>query len=295
MNVIARLSEEAPVLFEGAMGSLLMQRGLPAGTPSELFTIERPDVVAAVHREYAEAGALVAITNTFNANPIRMGQSRMAEHFVKCNCDGVRLARENVRTGGVVAASIGPCGELMAPSGTLGVEEAAAAFAEQAKIVEGEGADFLLIETMFDLSEALAALEGCRRACDLPLCVSMTFKDTPRGFYTMMGNALEDAIAGLIIAGADAVGSNCELDSTAMRRLAPRIMDLVDIPVLIKPNAGQPSLEGATPSYPETPEIFAESAAQFAQMGVAFIGGCCGTTPAFVASAARVLAGADCL
>ena len=283
MATMEELLRNPPVLFEGGMGSMLIARGLPAGKPGELFTLERPEVVSEVHRRYVAAGARVLTTNTFNGNRARLGHAGLAEHLVECNRRAVELARGEAGDACAVAGCLGPTGAMLEPTGDLRREEAVDVFTEQAAILHEAGVDVFLVETMFDVNESLAAIEGCHRGGDRPIIVTMTFTDTPRGFYTIMGNVVTDALPQLVDAGAFAVGANCTLGSAAMVSLAGEIRKTVDVPVLIQPNAGQPESDlSGVPSYPETPDYFADHALCLADAGVEMIGGCCGTSPKFI-------------
>ena len=269
---------------------MLMQAGLPSGQPGELITLENPDIVADVHRQYADAGARVVITNTFNSNRFRLDHCSLADKLIDCNRIATRLARQIASSDQAVAGSMGPTGELLAPSGTLSPEHAQEAFAEQAAALDAEGVDFFLVETMFDLQEALAGIRACRQVSNKPIVASMTYSKTPRGFYTMMGNSPADAVPQLLDAGAFAVGANCQVASETMVELAGVMREITDAPLWIKPNAGQPDTSDSTLKYEETPEIFAASVLRIAQLGIELIGGCCGTTPAHIARAREVLA-----
>jgi methionine synthase I (cobalamin-dependent) len=290
MNTLDNLLRDAPVLVEGGMGTMLMQAGLPAGAPGEQFNLERPDAVADIHRRYADAGVRVHITNTFNANRLRLSRCGLDEYFDEINRTAVRVAKEAAGSQRLVAGSIGPSGELLEPLGPLAPLRAADMFAEQAALLVDGGVDLLWIETMTDIVEALAALAGCRRVWNGPVSVSMTFSETPRGYYTMMGNAVEDCVKQLTDGGASILGSNCQLTAEQMVALAAQFKELSTLPILIEPNAGIPELHAGTVAYKDTPEIFATSAVRLAELGVELIGGCCGTTPEFIAAARDRLA-----
>jgi methionine synthase I (cobalamin-dependent) len=292
MSKLNELLADRPVLAEGGMGTLLMQAGLPAGMPGEYCNIHAPESVVEIHRQYVAAGARVLITNTFNGNRPRLRMSGLEDSFTDTNRSAVASARQAAVDGCVVAGSIGPTGELLAPLGPLSVDAATDAFAEQAATLGEAGVDLLWIETMTDLAEARAALAGCRRVWSGPVSVSMTFNAGPRGFFTMMGNPLAECVAALADSGADIIGSNCQLTSTQMVPLARELVALSKLPVMLEPNAGIPRIVDGAQVYSETPIEFAEAAAQFADAGIALIGGCCGTTPEFIAAARERLGAA---
>lgn len=285
MTSLPHLLQNAPVLLEGAMGTLLMGRNLPPGALGEILNLRDPDFIASVHHQYAAAGARIHFSNTFSGNPIRLGNSGLAEQCHALNAAGVRLARSAARAEALVAGSIGPTGELLAPFGTLTADAAEAAFATQAAALADGGVDVFWIETMMALAETEAAIAGCRRAGTQPIVATLTFTESPRGFHTMMGHSLADAVHRLEAAGVAALGANCQLDPPAMVRLAEQLRPLTALPIVIQPNAGQPVLRDGHAEYLTTADEFAASVQRLAALRVDLIGGCCGTTPGHIAAA----------
>jgi methionine synthase I (cobalamin-dependent) len=178
---------------------------------------------------------------------------------------------------------MGHLGEMLSPMGTMTVERAKAIYVHQAGIIEAAGVDLFLIETIFDLNEAIAALEAVQAVSSKPVFCSLTFNQTKKGFFTLMGNPVEASMRQLRDAGAAAVGANCSLGSDGMIELAKQIKASVDIPVIIQPNAGMPQTraDGST-FYPEDETVFAANIKKIKDLGVDIVGGCCGTTPAFI-------------
>jgi methionine synthase I (cobalamin-dependent) len=267
------------LIFDGAMGSMLIRNGIPGGHASESWNLEKPDMVRSIHQAYFQAGADVATANTFGATSIKLKKAGLDGRRKEINLAGVRLAREAATPGKWVAGDMGPTGELLAPSGTLPVEAAIDGYAEQASSLADAGVDLLIVETMYDLEEALAAVTGIQRVTSLPIFVTMTFQQSPSGFVTIMGNWVEPSVRKLEDAGVAAVGANCSLGSDTMIELAREIRKAVRIPVVIQPNAGIPQIRGSETVYPESPEQFAENIAKIRAEGVEIVGGCCGTTP----------------
>jgi len=262
-----------------------MARGLPAGAPAEIMTREHPHAVSAIHAEYVSAGATLLKTNTFNANRPRLAQGHLDGYLAELNHRAVELAQEAAGAHCRIAGVMGPTGILLPPAGNGDVAAVSAAYAEQARLLADCGVDLLLIETMYDLREARAALAAAREACNLPVIVTLTFTRTPRGFLTQSGDAAGDALKALADAGADGVGSNCNLDSATMAALArPMRAFLPDTPLLIQPCAGQPRAMLDHVEYPDKPEDFAGNLAPLADLGVELLGGCCGTSPAHIAA-----------
>jgi 5-methyltetrahydrofolate--homocysteine methyltransferase len=287
----ALLDEGGPIMADGAMGTMLFANGLQFGDPPELWNLAHPDVVRRVHRGYLEAGSRIVMTNTFGGNRLRLGMHGNQDRVDELNRTAAILLRAEVNAAGgtaLVAGDIGPSGEIVAPLGTLDYEEAVDVFAEQAASLVAGGVDLIWIETMSDLNEMKAAIEGVRRvAPGIALVATMTF-DT-RG-HTMMGVSPEEAVASLAAWGADAVGGNCgngpdELIPVVarMRAAAP------DVALVAKSNAGMPELVDMQAVYRASPEVMAGTAIEMRDAGATIVGACCGSTPAHVRAMAEAL------
>ena len=268
------------------MGTMLFAAGLQFGDPPEAWNLSHPDVVRRIHRAYLDAGTQIVMTNTFGANRQRLGLHGLEGRVTELNRTAAILLRGEVAAAGgtaLVAGDIGPTGSILAPTGTLDYDEAVAVFAEQASALAAGGVDLLWIETMSDLSEVKAAIEGARRAAPtLPLITTMTF-DT-RG-HTMMGVSPEQAVVALSAWGADAVGGNCgngpdEL-LTVVRRMRAAAPDAI---LVAKSNAGMPELVDMRAVYRTDPATMAACAAEMREAGATIVGGCCGTTPDHLAA-----------
>jgi methionine synthase I (cobalamin-dependent) len=282
MSNIVDQARESGILFDGAMGTMFMRRGLTGGQVSEYWTLEKPDAVEEIHREYVKAGSDVVCTNTFGGNSIKLDRGGLADRVKEINGTAVALARKAAGKSRYVAGDIGPTGEMLLPTGTLKPEVAQAAFREQAGFLAAAGVDLIAVETMFDLEEALVAVKGAREACDLPIFATMTFQDTPGGFVTIMGNGVEESLNQLLEAGAVAVGANCSLGSDSMLKMARDLRDRIDAPLIFQPNAGMPETKGDETFYPEDKDYYAENIVRLKQAGIEIIGGCCGTTPEYI-------------
>jgi 5-methyltetrahydrofolate--homocysteine methyltransferase len=271
------------MIFDGALGTMLIREGLGGGKASEFWILEKPEIVQAIHKSYFDAGADIVTTNTFGASVIKLQKSGLAGHAERINVLAVQTARAAGSKGKFVAGDIGPLGDLLEPSGTISVESAVDAFSEQAEALSGAGADVIIVETMFDLDEALAAIKGIQSVCSLPILATLTFQRIPSGgFATMMGNRVEVGMKTLRDAGAFAVGANCSIGSDAMVDLAREIRNFVDIPVIIQPNAGIPEIKGLETVYPESVEYFLKNIRIIKSEGIEIVGGCCGTTPEYI-------------
>ncbi len=275
-----RLSEGS-VLLDGAMGSLLMDMGLHSGQPPEEWTIKYPERIGKVHQSYHEAGSDILQTNTFGASYYRLKECGIAEHHDLVNQKAVEICR---KYGGdsLVSGDIGPSGLLLEPLGPATLGELENAFYHQAVVLEKAGVDLFSIETMIDIEEALLAVKAIRNISEKPIIANMTYSQTGKGYYTVMGNSLAECTQKFLDAGADIIGTNCNLDSADLHELAEELLSLTTTPISIKPNAGQPVLNGDTVSYGQSAEEFVDGMMKIHQLGIQILGGCCGTTPEYI-------------
>lgn len=270
------------LLYDGAMGTMLFAAGLQDGDPPEPWNWERAETVEGIYAAYYAAGADVVQTNTFGGTPIKLSENGLEKRVHEANLKAARSLRAVCPEGRFVAGNIGPTGKFLQPMGEYSREQFEESFAAQAQgLIEG-GVDLISIETMYSLEETLGALSAVRRMCSLPVVVSMTFDRNPRGFYTLMGETVEQCMRTLADNGADVVGSNCNHGSTAFIDLARQIRAATERPVIIEPNRGQPVLEGDGVVYHQSAEEFAADAATILSLGINVIGGCCGTDPEFI-------------
>ena len=266
------------VFLDGGMGTQLQARGLQPGQKPELAALEMPDVLTAIHTDYANAGADILLANTFGANAKKLaGCGHTVEDVVTASIACARKAADT--TGALVALDIGPLGELLVPAGTLSFEDAYAEFAQVIRAGAATGADLVFLETMTDLYELKAAILAAKESCTLPIFTSMSFESRGRTFTGCTVESYAVTAAGL---GADAVGINCSLGPKEILPFAQRLCRSVPagVPVFVKPNAGLPNPDG---SYNLDPDGFAAEMKEYAAIGVSMVGGCCGTTPAFIA------------
>jgi 5-methyltetrahydrofolate--homocysteine methyltransferase len=271
------------IVGDGAWGTMLADRGLPAGAPPERWTLEHPEIISEIARAYVDAGAEIVTTNTFGGGPMPLAQHRLGDRLEEINRRGVEIVRDAVGQRAYVSASVGPTGQLLAPLGTADPEEVAEGFARQARVLVDAGADLICIETMTDLREATIAVHAVRSvSADVPIVATMTFEITPRGPFTMMGVSVPQAAAALASAGADVVGANCGAGIDEMLVVADAFRACTTVPIAIQANAGLPVVIRGKLVYPDTPDHFANGAATLTASGVRLIGGCCGTTPAHI-------------
>ncbi len=282
MNIIEFMKKDILIL-DGAMGTQLIERGLKKGECPELWNIEKPEIIKEIHRKYFEAGANAVLTNTFGGNSIRLSYYNLQNKAREINIAGARIAIEVKPEGKFVGGDIGPTGKILKPYGPLDEKEAYSSFEKQAKALGDGGVDFIIIETMSDLREALSALKASKKVTSLPTFVSLAFQKTPKGFFTLMGNPVAECIRTLEDEGADVIGANCNIGSADMVNLVEEMRALTNLPIFVEPNAGKPILaEDGTICYEESPEYFTENILKIFNLGVNGIGGCCGTTPLYI-------------
>jgi len=289
MHAILELAKKKTVIFDGAMGTMLMAAGLKAGESPELWNIEKPSLVAEIHRQYYEAGSDAVHTNTFGGNAVKLADRGLAEKTEKINVEAARLAREACPAGKFVAGDIGPTGKLLKPLGDLAIEEAEEAFFRQAQALVKGGVDLVSIETMFSLQEALAALRAAKKLGAVTVIAALTFNRTKKGFFTMMGEGVRQAVSAFEEAGADVIASNCSLGSSDMIDLTKELRAATRRPVLVQPNAGKPETQMGVTFYRQTPAEFAQDGKEIRNSGADMIGGCCGTNPEFIRSLVHAL------
>ncbi len=287
----ALLETAGPILADGAMGTMLFEAGLQFGDPPEVWNLTQPDIVRRVHRGYLDAGARILLTNTFGGNRFRLSLHRLEDRVAELNRTAAILLRAEAEAAGgdaLVAGDIGPSGLILSPLGTLDFDEAVTGFAEQAAALVAGGVDVIWIETMSDLGEVRAALEGVRRAsAEIPIIATMTF-DT-RG-HTMMGVSPEQAVRALADWGADAIGGNCGNGPEELLPVIERMHAVAPEAVLVaKSNVGIPELIDGRAVYRASPETMAARALEMRNAGATIIGGCCGSTPEHLRTMAAAL------
>ena len=287
-GLLDRLSRGDVLVCDGAMGTMLMERGLRPGECPERWNLDRPDVLTEIASLYATAGADIVETNTFGGSPLKLAQYGLDARTEEINAVAVQATRRSAGKEVLVAGSCGPSGRLLKPYGDTDHEEMFESFKRQLLVLSSKGVDAIIIETMIDLNEAVLAVKAAKSLSqNIPVLATMTFDATPRGFYTVMGVTVEQAIRGLCDAGADVVGSNCGNGIDNMVRLAAEFRKYTLGPLLIQSNAGLPQMVDGRAVYSETPEFMAERVEALLDFGVNVIGGCCGTTPAHIAAIRR--------
>ncbi len=279
-SLLDRVRAGETLLADGALGSLLMERGLAPGEPPETFCLSHPEVLKEIVQSYRAAGAEVFQANTFGASPLRLARHGLESQTTEINQAAVRVVRGAIGAAGYVWASIGPSGHLLKPYGDtepLGVYDSVLA---QARALAEAEPDIVAVETMTDLAEAVLAVRAARAAMPgVPLVATLTFEKRRKGFFTVMGNTIPQAAKALADAGADMVGSNCGNGIENMLAIAREFRQSTSLPLVIRPNAGLPQICDGRTVYPETPEFMASFLPRLLDLRLAIVGGCCGTTP----------------
>ncbi len=282
--LIERLKEKKLLIADGAWGTELTRAGLKPGVSPESWNLENPDAVRSVAQSYVDAGADIIITNTFGGNRLKLEKSGLAENAAEINRSGAAISREAANGKALVFASMGPTGEFMEPLGTVTADQMVDLFAEQAASLVQGGADGIVVETMTDLGEAKAALQGVRNATDLPVIVSMTFDRNASGYATMMGVTPAQAAADLDSAGADIIGTNCGAGMKNAVEIVVQMREATGKPIWSKSNAGLPEMIDGQTVFRETPEEMVTFFPLIVEAGAHIVGGCCGTTPEHIAA-----------
>jgi 5-methyltetrahydrofolate--homocysteine methyltransferase len=285
MDFKSRLGKEL-LTFNGAMGTMLQNRGLAAGELPDVWNVTRADVVLDVQTAYVKAGCDILKTNTFCSDRLRLSEAGYTVDRVVSA--GVEIARKAAGSGeAYVALDVGPTGKLLKPFGDLDFEAAVGIYAEIIVAGTKAGADLVLIETMSDTYDIKAAMLAAKENCGLPVLVTFT---PDRAGKLLTGGDVPTAVCLIEGLGADALGFNCGLGPTQMKALLPELVKYASIPVIVNPNAGIPEQVDGKTVFRVAPEEFAaemKEVAAYAQV----IGGCCGTTPDHMAAMVKACRG----
>ena len=273
------------ILLDGAMGTMLQASGLKLGQIPEVLSFTNEELLINIHRQYVESGSDIIYTNTFGGNRYKLeGCGYTVEQVIKKGIENARRACEG--TDCMTALDIGPIGKLVEPTGDLKFEEAYDIYREQ--IIAGRDADLVVFETMTDLLELKAAVLAAKENSDLPIICTMTFEQNMRTFTGCQVSAMALTMEGL---GVDALGVNCSLGPDELYAVVEELGRYTRLPLVVKPNAGLP--DPVTNEYNVRPGEFAAKMAKMASIGATIMGGCCGTSPAYIAELKKALDGAD--
>lgn len=281
------LAQRTPILYDGATGTFLQEMGLPMRRAPESWVLDQPANVFAAASAYVNAGAQIILTCTFGGTALRLLEAGLDAHAYEINHRAAQLAKQAAEGRALVAGSIGPIGLLSLSLGALTHTEAVGQFADQARALAEGGVDLLSIESMSDLAEMLAAIEGARRGADLPIFATMSFDTNGK---TLTGITPTLAARELMNARVAAFGANCGRGPEDVAAILQEMRSAARDAVLIaKPNAGIPEIRAGKAVYNVPPARFAMFARDWARAGARIIGGCCGTTPQYVAAIREAL------
>lgn len=276
------LVQAKTLLLDGATGSNLMKEGMPRGVCSEQWIYENPQVLQKLQREYREAGSVVVYAPTFSANRISLANHGLEDKVEELNRGLVRISREAVGEQCYVAGDLTTTGKQDVP-----YEELFEAYKEQITVLADAGVDLLIAETMLGVDEVMAVLDAAAAVCELPVMCTLTVESDGSLFF---GGNIYEAVETLDQMGADAVGINCSTGPDQLVSVVKNIRERVRIPVIVKPNAGMPVIdEKGNPVYSMGAEEFAGHMKTLAEAGADIVGGCCGTTPAYIRKLVEVL------
>jgi 5-methyltetrahydrofolate--homocysteine methyltransferase len=290
-NILERIAQEEILISDGALGTLLIAKGLAPGECPESWCISHPDALKEIAQAYMDAGSDMVTTNSFGGSSLRLKAEGLADKAVEFNRAAAALVKQVVGDKGYVAGSVGPTSLFMkGEGGKTTAEEIYASFKEQVIALAEGGADVICIETQFSILEATQAIRAAKENTRLPVICTFTFESKSRGDFTMTGLTPASAAKRAAEAGADIVGANCGNGmenmiaiTRQMRAAEPKI------PILIQPNAGLPKIVDGKTIYEETPESMASFVPALIAAGANIIGGCCGSLPAHIAAMAKAV------
>ena len=270
------------VLFDGAMGTMLQNKGLKIGENPEIFGFENPEKLLEIHKEYLKSGSNIITTNTFGANELKLDKlgykvEDIVDNAIKIAKLAIEQSDKSIKR--YVALDVGPIGEMLEPIGTMSFDRAYEVFKRQMVQGEKSGADIILIETMIDLYEAKAAVLAAKENTNLPVFLTMTFDENGRSFTGCMPESMVATIQGL---GVDAIGVNCSLGPKKLVPIVEKICKISYVPIIVQANAGLPDIIDGNAIYNIKEDEYLEGVKEFIQKGASIIGGCCGTTPNFI-------------
>ncbi len=278
---------QRPVILDGATGSNMIKAGMPRGVCAEKWILEHPQAIIDLQRAYVEAGSQIVLAPTFGANRIALAMHGLTEFQKEYNMRLVALSQEAVEGRAYVAGDLSTGGRILESSEEATYEEALERYKEQISYLTEAGADLLIVETMINIDETVAALEAAQQVCDLPVLCSMTVEAD--GSIYSGGNAFS-AMETLQELGADAVGVNCSVGPDQLISIVSGLKKIAAVPVIVKPNAGMPTItETGEALYSMSAEEFGRHMKVLVEAGAGVLGGCCGTTPEYIKEMCRLL------
>lgn len=281
------LTGQGIVLLDGATGSNLRSAGMPVGICTELWALEHPDVILRLQRGYAEAGSQIIYAPTFSANRISLSMHGLEHRIHELNRELVKLTREAAADKALVAGDVTTTGRILEPQGDITYQELLDVYKEQITILADAGVDLLVAETMLTIEETLVVLDAAQSVCGLPVMCSLTMQADGSLLY---GGSAAEMVESLQEMGAAAVGLNCSTGPDQLEAVVASMKAVAKVPLIAKPNAGMPVIDAAgNAHYSMGPQDFAAGMQRLVSQGARIIGGCCGTTPAYIRLLAEVI------
>lgn len=281
------LVKKKPLILDGATGSNLRLMGMPAGVCTEQWVNEHPEAIQKLQKEYADAGSRVVYAPTFMANRISLKNVGLESELARFNQENVKLSKDAAAGKALVAGNLSTTSQPLEPVGTMMYETLLEVYKEQIRYLVDAGVDYLAAETLLSLEEAMVICDAAAAVCELPVTISFTCESDGRMYF---GGNVADAAMVLEEMGADAVGVNCSVGPDQLLAVVKSLKESVSIPVLVKPNAGVPKIdEKGQAHYDMDAETFARCMKELYEAGADILGGCCGTTPEYIAELCRIL------
>ncbi|MCD8010308.1 MAG: homocysteine S-methyltransferase family protein [Lachnospiraceae bacterium] len=284
----AALAADGPIILDGAVGTNLYREGMPRGVCTEEWIYEHPETIAPLQKAYVEAGTQILYAPTFSANRVALKGFCLADRLEEINTGIVKATKKNVGgTGVLVAGDLTPTGQMLEPFGPMSYEKLLDVYREQIRILEAAGVDLLVAETMLGVEETMAVVDAAMQVTELPILCSLSLSADGHAIYDGTG---VEAVETLQAMGASAVGLNCSVGPDQLEAVVRSMRDVAEVPLLVKPNAGMPFInEKGDAIYSMTPEKFAEHMEVLVAAGAGLVGGCCGTSPAYIRALCRRL------
>ena len=282
-----KLLERGPLILDGATGSNLRLMGMPAGVCTEKWGNEHPEVIQRLQKSYVDAGSMAVYAPTFMANRISLKNVGLEDEIRKLNIENVRISKEAVGDRALVAGNLSTTSQPLEPVGTMTYEALLENYKEQIQYLVEAGVDYLAAETLLSLEEAMVICDAAAEVCELPLTISFTCEGDGRMYF---GGDVVEAAAALQEMGVDAVGVNCSVGPNQLTAIVKNLKNNLEIPVLVKPNAGVPQIDAQGQAhYNMEEEEFARCMLELKKAGASVMGGCCGTTPQYIEKMCDIL------
>ncbi len=279
------LVNRGTVLLDGATGSCLREKGMPSNICVEDWICSHPDLLTDLQKEYEDAGSQIVYAPSFSANRISLKKHGLENDVERLNSSLVEISRKTVGSGVLVAGDLTTTGELLEPLGELEEEELFEVYCQQIRALAEAGADLLVAETMLCVAETEVAVKAAAAVCDLPVMCTLTVSENGRALF---GGTAVEAVETLQELGAAAVGVNCSVGPAQLQKIVTDMKAAAKVPVIAKPNAGLPKTDASGSIYYDMqPEEFASHMEQLIACGAGMVGGCCGTSPAYIRALAK--------